>query len=107
MPILGRQLADGQLPATEIDLYTAPGGNRVFIKSIICANTHAATTNTIEVFLRPSGGISRRLFRVPLSANEQLFFNEARVLDAGDAIRGLSSTTGQVDYTIDGATEVV
>ena len=106
MTILGKQLADGQLPAAEGTLYTCPAGNRAFIKSMVFANT-AATTETVVIFLQPSGGTSRRLARVPISENETLYYNAPLVLDTGDLIRGQSTNVTAVDYTIYGATEVV
>ena len=107
MTIIGKQLADGQLANAEADLYVCPAGTRVFIKSIICTNVHAANSNTIRLYLKPSAGTSRRLCNIPLAYDEQLFFNEPIVLDAADAIRGYATNATEVDYVIDGATEVV
>jgi len=105
MPIAGRQLADGQLPNAEAALYTAPGGTITYVKSIVCANVHAANTNTVELFVRPSGGASRRIVRVPLEPSEQLYFNAPLALDTGDAIRGLATNAAEIDYTIYGGEE--
>lgn len=105
MGIVGKQLADGQLPVAEGDLYTAPGATTTYIKSIICTNTHAANTNIVLLFLRPSAGTSRRLIKAPLGPDEQVYFNEALVLDTGDKIRGNATNVNEVDYVINGAEE--
>ena len=104
MSILGKQLADGQLPAAEGDLYTCPADTRVFIKSMVFASG-VSTVETVEILLQPSGGTARRLVRVPLSQHEQLYFNEALMLDAADKIRGATTNATSVDYVISGATE--
>lgn len=105
MPITGRQLADGQLPNAEAALYTAPGGTITYVKSIVLTNVHAANTDTIELFLRPSAGVSRRLIKIPLAPSEQLYFDTPIALDTGDAIRGLATNALEVDYVINGGEE--
>jgi hypothetical protein len=106
MTIEGKQLADGQLAGSETDMYTVPASTRAFIRSIICANTGAGT-NTVLLFLRPSGGTSRRLIKIPLEIDEQLYFNEPMTLDAGDKVRGQATSASEVDYVISGAEEAV
>jgi len=105
MTILGKQLADGQLPAAEGDLYACPADTRAFVKSISCTNTSAANTNTVTLYLKPTGGTSRRLVRVPLSSNDQLYYLAPETLDTADAIRGEATNAAEVDYVISGAVE--
>jgi len=102
MPITGRQLANGQLPNAEGVLYTAPGGTITYVKSIILTNVHAANTDTIVLFLRPSAGVSRRLIRIPLAPSEQLYFDTPLALDAADTIRGFATNALEIDYVICG-----
>ncbi len=99
MPIAGIALADGQLPNAQGVLYTVPGGTTTFIKSIICANTGAGQ-NVVELWVRLDGANSRRLIRVPLETNEQLYFDDALTLEAADEIRGVATNAAEVDYTI-------
>lgn len=105
--ILAEQLADGQLGAAEADMYLCPASTRAFVKSVICANTAAAATG-IEVFLKPSGGTSRRIaYLEVMDAGDTLYFSEPTTLDAGDAIRGVADDAAIVDYIVSGAEQVV
>lgn len=106
MAIAAKQLADGQLPLAEAALYTAPGATTTYIKSIICCNTGAAA-RTINLYVRPSAGTSRRIVPKDLSLDvgDTLYLDDPLVLDTGDAIRGDASAATEVDYTIYGAEE--
>jgi len=99
MIIIGKQIADGQLAAAEGDLYTATAITH--IKSILLANTGAGT-NTITLYVQPSGGTSRKIAAAALLTGETLYFDEALVLETGDKIRGSTTNATQVDYTIYG-----
>ena len=99
MPIAGIALADGQLANAEAVIYTVPASTTAYIKSIICANTGAGQ-NVIELWVRLDGANSRRLIRVPLETNEQLYFDDALTLEAADEIRGAATNATEVDYTI-------
>ncbi len=101
MAVIGTALADGQLPAAEGVLYTVPAGTITYIKSIICANTGAGQ-NVVLLYLRVDGVNSRRLIRVPLETNEQLYFYPPLTLEAADEIRGEATNATEVDYVISG-----
>ena len=73
MPISGIALADGQLANAVAVIYTVPGATTAFIKSIVCANTGGGQ-NVVELWVRVDGVNSRRLIRVPLETNEQLYY---------------------------------
>lgn len=105
MAIVGEALADGQLPNAEGVLYTVPGGTGAYIKSIICTNTGAGQ-NVVLLWVRNDGVNSRRLIRVPLETNEQLYFDEALTMEAADEVRGSATNANEVDYVINGAEEV-
>ena len=104
MAILGRQLANGQLLNIEGDLYIVPAGTRAFVKSIIYSNL-ASGTNTVGVFLQPSGGVSRRIAFAAMASGVTMYYSAATTLDAGDRIRGVATNTNQVDYIISGGEE--
>jgi len=59
------QLADGQLTASEADIYTSTG-NGLIISALILVNTDSAA-RTVNLFLQPSGGTSRRVSPKDLS----------------------------------------
>ena len=72
------QLADGQLPATMGDLYTA--ASAVAVTSIIVVNADAAP-RTINLYLLPTGGTARRLIPKDLSlaAGSALVFDGKKI----------------------------
>ena len=102
MPIAGAPLGDGQLPAAEGVLYTVPAATSAYVPSIICTNTGAGQ-NVVTLWERLDGVNSRRLIRVPLETNEQLYFDEPLTLAAADEIRGAATNANEVDYIINGA----
>lgn len=105
--ILANQLADGQLPNAEADLYLCPASTRAFIKSVVCANVFGAGTG-MELFLKPSGGTSRRIANVgTMDDGDTLYYNEPTTLTAGDAIRGVADDAAAIDYVISGAEQAV
>jgi len=104
MAIAGQALADGQLAAAEATLYTVPADTTTYIKSIICTNTGAGQ-NVVILYLRVDGANSRRIVRVPLETNEQLYFDEPLTLEAADLVRGEATNANEVDYIVSGAEE--
>lgn len=107
MAVYGKQLADGQLPDTEGDLYAVPAGKRAYVKSITCSNTSASSV-TATLYVRPSAsGVSRQVANVELEAGDTLYFDEPLTLEAGDKIRGQATTGAVVDYVISGGEEDV
>lgn len=102
MPITGQALADGQLAAAEAVIYTVPAATVAYIKSIVCQNTGAGQ-NVVELWVRNDGANSRRLIRVPLETNEQLYFDEPLTMEAADEVRGAATNANEVDYIVNGA----
>ena len=72
------QLADGQLPAAEGDLFTA--GAAVAVASITLCNTDASA-RTVNLYLQPSGGTSRRIIAkdTSLGVGHSLHFSGDKV----------------------------
>ena len=101
-----KQLADGQLPDTTGDLYTAPADTQVFVSAIVLVNTHTSSIN-VNLFILPSGGNARRLIPpdMPFPSKYTLVYDDGITLDAGDKIRGDASVADKVDYTISGVTQ--
>lgn len=101
-----KQLADGQLPDTAGDLYTAPADTQVFVSTIVLVNTHTSSIN-VNLFLLPAGGNARRLIPpdMPLPSKYTLVYDDGITLDAGDKIRGSASVADKIDYTISGVTQ--
>jgi len=108
MSFVGKTLADGQLPTTQTALYTVPASTRAIIKSFDLIN-NIATVQTVQIWIKRSGGTSRRAVNVgSLSIDERieaLSDGESWTLAAGDSIEGMTTTAAAIDYTITGAEE--
>ena len=106
MTLAIKQLADGQLPAAIGDLYTVPASTQALIKTIKAVNTNT-TAETVNIYLTPSGGTARRIIPKALSlgAGYLLVVDDELTLEAGDKIRGDTTTAAKVDYTISGVEE--
>ena len=106
MTIIGAALADGQLGAVAAPtptIYTTPAGTTTYVKSIVCTNTGAG--QNVVVLATTRTGVERRLIRVPLETNEQLYYNDALTLEAADIIQAEATNANEVDYVVSGAEE--
>lgn len=105
MPTLARKiLADGQLPASEGELYLAPGDAGINIIRLVNTDTVARTVN---LYVKKSGGTSRRIIPkdYSLAAGAMLSClepGEVLPLQVGDSIRGNASAATVVDHTLFG-----
>ena len=104
MTVLVKSLGDGQLAATTGDLYVAPTATQTVIESIKLVNTHSSAI-TVNIYLLPSGGSTRRIVSKDLSlaagySVEAL--DKPVTLSAGDKIQGVASAATVVDYVISG-----
>lgn len=90
-------LADGQLPAAAVALYTATEPVRV---NLTCSNTSASLTETVIItILRGASTTARRICRCVLSPNEQLYVFGVP-LQANDVLQGSTSDATTVDYVV-------
>ena len=106
MAFTAASLADGQMAASEGSLYVSTGVKAI-VKHAHLRNA-GATTETVIVYLKRSGGTSRQLFKGTLAPGEGvdlLTGGVVLVMSDGDDIRGETTTATTVDYTITGATE--
>lgn len=99
------------LQAAEAQMYLCPQMCQARLTTVICHNTHAANTNTVQLFLWPSGGTSRRIVNQALLPGESLKGKdgivEPLVLNEGDALRGLATNANEVSWTVSGIQEEV
>lgn len=103
----GNLLANGQVAAAEADLYKAPAATVGYVKQVTLFNTDAST-QTVTIWIKKSGGTSRKIRRIELTQNEScdlLDQGETCELGAGDAIRAASSNANVVDFTVMGVEE--
>ena len=86
------QLADGQAANSETDMYLA-GTAGIVVTAITVVNTDTSA-RTIDIYLKPSGGTSRRIIpkALSLAAGYSLVFD-------GQKIQVLD-TSGQIQYSI-------
>jgi len=99
-------LADGQLAGAKAAIYTVPAATRVIVSTITLVNENAAN-RTVNLYILPSGGASRRILPVdmPLEAESMWIHSDEFTLGPGDAIEGDASVAADVDYTISGVEE--
>lgn len=99
----------GPTPLTssvETTIYTCPTAQTTVttIKQIVITNT-GVSASAISISLVPSGGTAgtgNRIFNtVPLSANETLILDVSQVMNSGDFLSFLTTTSG-VNITISG-----
>ncbi len=99
MATTGKILANGQLPAAKNTLYTVPPLTRAIIRNVTLSH-FANGTQTVILYIKKSGGTSRKIGQCMIGASE--FANEDGVetLDAADEIEGESTNAASVDYAI-------
>lgn len=99
-------LADGQLPDAQGAIYTSAAGTKSLVRKFTLANTNAAT-QTIDLYLNVSGTprLMRRIELLQFESADVLSDGEEIVLDGGDSIEAVTTTTAAVDFYIGGATE--
>lgn len=91
------KIARGELPTIIGTLYTVPSLSRTIVKSIDLANSNSSPV-TVTLHLVPDGsGPSDATLLIPtiyLGANSMFQWGGAQVLNEGDTIQALASTTG-------------
>ena len=103
MTIIPKSLADGQLPVAEGSLYVVPAVTQSIIKTVTLVNTDSVA-RTLNIYIKPSGGTSRRIVPkdLSLSAGYMAVLDDELTLEAGDDIRGDASAADVVDYVVNG-----
>ena len=103
MPISIKSLSDGQLANAKATIYTCPALTTSIVRLISFVNTGAGA-RTVNLYLKPSGGTSRRLIPVAMSmaAGNSMEYTNVLTLEAADVIEGDASVTAEVDYVIEG-----
>jgi len=110
--IVGQSIADGQLPSSTGTLYTVPANTVAHITNIVLANTSASVDRTYNLYVKRSGGTSRRIVGAdtPLRASKAHYLppdQTAIRLSAGDVIEGDADAATAIDYLITGGLEAV
>ena len=102
-------LGNGQLPNSKGTLYTVPAscaGARVSLVTSYNTNT---TAETVNYYVKVSGGTSRQFERASLATLTSLFTigglsdnTGTLMLSPGDIVEGDTTTASKVDYAIHG-----
>jgi hypothetical protein len=99
-----KSLADGQVPNTKGTIYTVGGSTVGYVKLINLFNTNAAQ-QTINLYVKRNGSVSRQLRQFVLAQYESGYYDLPMTLSDGDIIEADSTNASAVDYLITGAEE--
>ena len=106
MSLQVKALADGQLGAATVVLYTVPIGRTAIIKTITVVNTDVATRQ-FNLYLRRTGTLRRiSSANQNLGAGWKSVEDVPHTMESGDTVEGSASIAGVIDYTIDGVENV-
>ena len=104
---LGKSIADGQVANSQTAIYTVPASTVAFLKQATFFNTNAAA-QTLLIWLKRSGGTSRKHRTFTLAENESVDLLDSGAtleLSTGDAIEASTTTAAAVDYVVMGVEE--
>lgn len=91
------KLGRGAIGATVSIFYTVPSATRTFVKNIDIANTNS-TALSVTVYLVPAAGAAGTsnvlIPNITLKGNMPFQWNGVQILNAGDTIQAVASTTG-------------
>ena len=107
MAFAAGSLADGQLPNSQGAIYTVPASTKGYIRNLLLLNINA-TTQTIDLYIKRSGGTSRQFRRLTLAQYESASViegEEAILLSPADAIEAVTTTSSAVNYFVGGVLE--
>lgn len=94
-------LADGQVASSKTTIYTVPALTQAIVRTITFFNT-AASSQTVILYIKKSGGTSRTYARATLAQNEYAKESNVETLDAGDILEAETTNATSVDYTVMG-----
>lgn len=92
--------------ATATSLYTVPAATQTIISTINVVNTHASTTDTIRIAVRPDGAVLANqhyiVYGLSLSAGATFTYTGGITIDATDIVT-IYSTNGTSSFTAFGS----
>lgn len=103
MAIEIKSLGTGQLAGAKATIYTCPALTTAIVRLLTYVNTGAAA-RTVNLFVKESAGVSRRIIPEDMSLDPGFLMEEDSVitLSAGDELEGDASVANEVDYAIFG-----
>lgn len=98
--------ANGLIASSATLMYEVPALVQVTLDTLICCNTHATTTNTLKLHLKPDGGTRRQFAEEALEAGDRLESREGPMrMNDGDQIHGEATNADQVTWLLCGFKE--
>lgn len=92
------KLGQGSIAATLTTRYTVPASTRTLVKDITICNTSTTASNTISIYLIPSGGTAGAtnilISNIQLAPSAIFQWEGVQVMNTGDFIQDVASTTG-------------
>lgn len=104
MTLTPKFLANGQVASSKGTIYTVPASTTTMFTSMTFYNT-SATTQTVIVYLKASGGTSREIGRAVLEQYEMLEIEKGKALEASGVVEAETTTASVVNYTVCGVEE--
>lgn len=104
MAITPKILADGQVAAVKTTIYTVPVATTAVIRTVAFVNV-AVTTETVQLYYKPSGGTSRKFSQAQIAANEFAHEEDIGTMEAGDELEAETTNATSVDFTVMGVEE--
>jgi len=102
-----KELGNGQVANSQTTIFTATADVTTYVKHLSLYSTNAAQ-QTVQLWLKHSGGTARKWKRYVLEQDEQVDViegGEAYMLDEGTEIQASTTTNNGVDWWADGIEE--
>lgn len=94
-------LAEGQVAAAKGTIYTVPAGKQAIMRTV--AFTHVAGgTQTVQLYVKKSGSVSRKFSRAQIATNEFAHEEDIGTLSAADELEAETTDAASVDFSVHG-----
>ena len=96
-----KSLATGQVAAAKATIYTVPAATQAIIRTVSFVHV-AGGTQTVQLYVKESGGTSRKFSRAVITTDEFAHEEDIGTLDPADELEAETTNAASVDYTIMG-----
>lgn len=93
------------MAAAPAAIYTVPLATHAIIRTVSFVNV-GGLTETVKLYVTPSGGTRRKFSQAQLSISEFAHEEEIGTLGPGDALEAETSNATSVDFTVMGVDQV-
>lgn len=102
MPTTPKSLATGQVAAAKATIYTVPAATQAIIRTVAFVQTGGVPTETVQLYVKESGGTSRKFSRAVIATNEFAHEEDIGTLEAGDELEAETTNAASVDFSVMG-----